>query len=64
MAYNLESFSNWREETTSDPGDGDDAGVNLAGARYQTSSSSSSATGRGGCAIHGWTATHRTSDCV
>ena len=64
-SYNLELFSNWREETTSDPGDGDDSGINLAGARYQSSSSSSSsATGHGGCAIHGWTATHRTSDCV
>ena len=60
MAYNLESFSNWREETTSDPGEADDAGVNLAGARYQSSAAGSS---RGGCAIHGWSAPHRSADC-
>ena len=56
----MESFSNWREETTSDPGEADDAGVNLAGARYQSSAAGSS---RGGCAIHGWSAPHHTADC-
>ena len=60
MAYNLESFSNWREETVSDAGETEDVGVNLAGARYQPEPSGS---GRGGCAIHGWTATHRSADC-
>ena len=60
MAYNLESFSNWQEETVSDAEEAEDAGVNLAGARYQPSPQG---LGRGGCAVHGWTASHRSADC-
>ena len=63
MAYNLESFSNWREETVPEDAEEtpEDAGVHLAGARYPSSPSSSS--GRGGCAVHGWQVSHRSTDC-
>ena len=64
MAYNLESFSNWREETVPEDAEetAEDAGVHLAGARYPSSPSSSN-TGRGGCAVHGWQVSHRSTDC-
>ena len=63
MAYNLESFSNWREETVPEDAEetAEDAGVHLAGARYPSSPSSSS--NRGGCAVHGWQVSHRSTDC-
>ena len=62
MAYNLESFSNWREETVPDQeGEAaEDAGIHLAGSRYPTPSSSN----RGGCALHGWVGGHHSRDCL
>ena len=62
MAYNVESFSNWREEALPDQQPAEEAGVHLAGANFPGRASSDQ--DEGGCAFHGWSSPHLSSACL
>ena len=62
MAYNLECFSNWREESLPDQ-QPEEAGVHLAGSRFP-GRPAPDVQDTAGCAVHGWNSPHQTSACL
>ena len=65
MAYNMEAFSNWKEESQQEELPAEEGGIHLAGTAFKAPDpGTSSYSPKSGCAVHGWMAQHLSGDCL